>query len=122
MAYLQRVKRLEKKHHVEFEEVLRLIKQGAYYDELTDEEKYNYCEYQGTDKETMETIEMYLNKTLHFKLEKKPKPPTKEEFERNRKEIEEYMDECIKEFNSPEAVAEREREYQERKNRNGKNQ
>lgn len=69
----KRIGLLQQKVRPTFPEVLDLIKQGAYYDELTAEQKEMYCAYWNTGLEAMETVEAFLNGSLHFKLAKKPR-------------------------------------------------
>lgn len=95
--------------------VAAAINRGAFYDELTDEEKNAYCGYLGTEREALETVHGYILGTLHFKVERKPKPPTPEEHRARVREVEAYFEELRDEYNAPEAKAEREREYQEMK-------
>ena len=95
--------------------IAELIAQGAYYDELTDEEKTAYCDYLGTEREAFETVHGYIMGSLHIPIEKKPKPLTEAQFRERVREVEEIMQGFIEEYNSPEAKAERERQYQELK-------
>ena len=93
--------------------IAHLLSLGAFYDECTDEDKNAYCAYIGTEREALETVRGYLLGTLHFKLERKPKPPTPDEHRANVREVEAFFDEKRKEYNSPEVKAKREAEYQE---------
>lgn len=73
-AIERRLKKIEKKIKTQDNaEILELIRQGAFYDELTDDQKdmyWNYLEHIG-DHETMEQlIEM-----VEFTAEDKPIPP-----------------------------------------------
>lgn len=73
-AIERRLKKIEKKIKTQDNaEILELIRQGAFYDELTNEQKdmyWNYLEHIG-DHETMEQlIEM-----VEFTAEDKPIPP-----------------------------------------------
>ena len=61
-----RLKRLERRRNIDEENILRIIDQGAFYDELTDKEKERYCLYRGVDQKTLEEVESYLNGNLHF--------------------------------------------------------
>ena len=91
-----------------------LIARGAYYDELTDEEKNAYCLYIGnSDREGFESILDYFHSGLHFRIEPKPKPATEAQFRENIREVEAIMQGYIDEYNRPEAKAKREQEYQE---------
>ena len=72
-------------------EIMRKIAQGAYYDELSDIEKAQYCQYYGTPREVSAEMLIMFFDTLHVTLERKPKPPTPEEHARRIKEIEDYL-------------------------------
>ena len=96
--------------------VADIIREGRYYDELTPQEKEEVAGYWGTDRDTFEVVHggIFNNYSLHFRIERKPQPP------RNRKELNERIEEIraafeeeVAEYNSPEAIAQREAEYQE---------
>ena len=93
--------------------VAGLLSRGAYYDECTDEEKNAYCAYYGTEREALEEVNGFILGTLHFQLERKPKPPTEAQFRERVREVEELVQAMTDEYNSPEAKAKREAEYQE---------
>ena len=93
MAYINRLNKLEKNHSTEFNEVIRLIRQGAFYDDLTDECKDLYCKYHGIDREAMETIELYVVGALRFRLEEKQQPPDQKTLEKIIEEVSAYMKE-----------------------------
>lgn len=93
--------------------VIELIAKGAYYDELTEDEKEAYCKYTGGNRDGLETLAEYFGGDLHFQLEPKRKPPTEHEFEIAEQEVEAAVDEIVKRFNSPEERAKREADYQE---------
>ena len=95
-------------HHI-----AELIQAGAYYDAITDEEKEMYAEYRAIDRASLEELELLTGGSLHFKLERKPAPPTREQFSKNLDELEKIVDKYIEEYNAPEEVAKREAEYQE---------
>ena len=94
-----RLKRLEQRKGEQFTDVLVLIKKGKYYDELTEAQQERYAQYYyGFSRQSLnEFINVFRDKqtteaeAMHFLLEKKPKPPTPEEMEQRRIEIEEYM-------------------------------
>lgn len=69
------------KHDAErFSDVLLLIHQGKYYDDLTDEQKERYCLYKGSDRKIVEDVQFYLfDGNMHFLLEENELPPTTEE-------------------------------------------
>ena len=106
-----------------FHMVAELIARGAYYDELTDEEKAAYVRYKESlggvadDIAGAELEKMLMDKpekeAYHFPLTRRRKPPTPEEHAQRVREVEAYMQEITDEYNSPEARAKREAEYQE---------
>lgn len=53
-----------------FGEIIALIRQGAYYDELTDEQRQQYALYKGVSHKAIEDVELAVNGTLHFPLER----------------------------------------------------
>ena len=96
--------------------VADIIREGRYYDELTPREKAEVAAYWGTDRDTFEVVHggIFNNFSLHFRIERKPQPPrTKAEREKIDNEIREVWDKVTAEYNSPEAIAQREAEYQE---------
>lgn len=93
--------------------IAELIAQGAYYDELTDEEKNAYCDYLGSERDAMEAVETMVTGTLHFPVKRKEKPLTEAQFRERVREVEEIVQGFVEEYNSPEAKADRERKYQE---------
>ncbi len=72
-------------------EILKLIKSGAYYDELTDNQRDDYCRYLNTDRCSFEEVHLMVIQTLHVKLEDRPKPPTSEELKQRIEEVEAYL-------------------------------
>ena len=90
-----------------------LIAQGAFYDELTEDEKDAYCSYREFNREAMETVEKMVTGTLHFQVERKPRPLTDAEYKERVEEVKAYMKKATEEFNSEEAKRKREAEYQE---------
>ena len=93
--------------------IAELIAQGAYYDELTDEEKNAYCDYLGSERDAMEAVETMVTGTLHFPVKRKEKPLTEAQFRERVREVEDIVNGYIEEYNAPEARAKREAEYQE---------
>lgn len=93
--------------------IAELIAQGAYYDEMTEDEKTAYCNYYGTERDTLEEIAGYFQGSLHFKITAKPKPLTEAQFKERVREVNAYVEKAIEEYNSPEEKAKREAEYQE---------
>ena len=94
-----RLKRLELQKRKQYTDVLMLIKNGKYYDELTESEQERYAQYYyGFSRQSLEEfINLFRDdqtteaEAMHFLLERKPKPPTREEMEQTRIEIEAYM-------------------------------
>ena len=96
--------------------VAEIIQAGRYYDELTIPEQDEVIAYYGTDRDTFETVHggIFNNYSLHFQIERrKPVPRTKAELEKAHEAIRAAFDEIAAEYNSPEAIAQREAEYQE---------
>lgn len=112
-----RIKRVETQTYggEDLARIAELLDRGAYYDELTEEEKFLYCNYYGCDREAWEDINSYLHGNLHFKIERKPRPLTDKEFRERVREVQAYVEEAIEEYNSPEEKAKREAEYRELK-------
>lgn len=75
----RRVEKLEAKSGQEYSDINCLICQGRFYDELSEEQRYRYCEYYGVDKQAFEEVNLAVIGTLHFRLERKLKPPTSSE-------------------------------------------
>lgn len=100
-----------------------LLNRGAFYDELTDEEKEAYKQYKESiggvadDIAGAELEIMFFNKTkeeaYHFPLTRRRRPPTPEEHAERVREVEAYMQAVTDEYNAPEAKAKREAEYLE---------
>lgn len=80
--------------------VANAIARGAYYDELTEEEKNAYCGYIGSEREALETINGYILGNLHFQVEQKSKPLTEEQLKERAQEVETYIQARIEEYNA----------------------
>ena len=93
--------------------VAAAISRGAFYDELTDEEKNAYCAYHGTERHALEEVNGFILGTLHFHVERKEKPLTEAQFRERVEEVEALVNAYKDEYNAPEARAKREAEYQE---------
>ena len=103
--------------------IAELISRGAFYDELTPEEREAYKDYKTSlggvadDVAGAELEIMFMDKpekeAYHFQLTRRRKPPTPEEHAQRVREVEAYMQEITEEYNTPEAKAKREAEYQE---------
>lgn len=82
----------------EYGDIIRLIRQGAYYDALSKQEQRRYClyrygfEYCPEEYLFSEMIGNPFNR--HFKLELKPPPPTAEEMRERITEVEEMVKSC----------------------------
>lgn len=61
-----------------FADVLKLIRRGARYDELNDQQKSRYCSMIGTPRKVYEQIELAVVGDLHTLLQKF-EPPTPDE-------------------------------------------
>lgn len=86
---------------------------GRFYDELTEAEKDAYWAYYGSDRESMEALHGYFMDSLHFRVEKKPKPPTPQEHRATVREVEEIVQGFVDKYNSPEEREKREAAYQD---------
>ena len=95
------------------ERLAALLDRGAYYDELTEEEKNAYSEYMDIERDALERVNALVTGNLHFQLERRPKPPTKEEFRRAAAEVEAMVNAYREAYNAPEAQAKRAAEYEE---------
>lgn len=93
--------------------VAAAISRGAFYDELTDEEKNAYCAYLGSERHALEEVNGFILGTLHFPVERKEKPLTEAQFRERVEEVEALVMGYKDEYNAPEARAKREAEYQE---------
>lgn len=103
--------------------IAELIARGAYFDELSTEERATYREYKESlggvadDIAGAELEIMFFDKTqeeaYHFPLTKRRRPLTKEEYAQRVREVEEYVLELQDEYNAPEAVEKRKAEYEE---------
>lgn len=123
MAYLQRLKSLEKSQHGDFADVLELIRKGLHYNELTERQRERYKLYRESlggvaDDIAAAKLDIMFNDTpeqqaYHFKLTKRKRALTDEEFRERVQEVEETVQGFIDEYNSPEAKAERQRQYEE---------
>ncbi len=69
MRIKSRLDRLESSRGA-FGEIIALIRQGAFYDEVTDEQRREYAAYKGVTTQAVETVENAVNGGLHFKLER----------------------------------------------------
>lgn len=87
----RRVEKLEAKSGQEYSDINCLICQGRFYDELSEEQRYRYCEYYGVDKQAFEDVNLAVIGTLHFKLEHKRKPSTRAEMNALIEEIEKLV-------------------------------
>lgn len=105
-----------------YPDVVKLIKNGAYYDQLSDDQKDRYVQYRyGISRKSYEDMTLLFHFTdapygflhtaediaesgvFHFQLDYVPRPPTPEEFEQNRREIEAFFNQ-IKEDPEEEAM------------------
>lgn len=101
MAYLSRLRKLEKGITTEFDEIVQLIRQGAYYDQLTPNQQNQYKLYReslgGVARDLASAeLDILINDTskaeaYHFKLSKRQPPPTKEELQKTVDEISRFF-------------------------------
>lgn len=118
----RRVARLEAKASAQDQRILALIAAGAYYDELTDEEKREYERYKESlgggdpDLAAARLNEMFYkmdgekgiddtppDQFYHFRLTKRRRPPTKEEHAQRVKEVQEIFERIRQEEEQDEA-------------------
>lgn len=96
-----RLKRIQTHSEMEYSEIIKQINQGAFYDDLNDEQKEMYCRYIGVERSGIETIEKVVAESegrdpetaLHFRLERKQPTPTPEEMQRRIEEVERIVNE-----------------------------
>lgn len=60
---LERLESLDRGNGIE-----RIARRGAYYDELTPEQRQQYATYKGVTVEAIETVELAVSGNLHFPL------------------------------------------------------
>ena len=123
MAYIQRLKSLEKSQHGDFADIQELIHKGASYNELTEAQRERYRLYKESlggvadDIAAAELDKMFMDtpeeQAYNFKLTKRKRPITETEFRERVQEVEAFMQQATEEYNSPEAKAERQRQYEE---------
>ena len=109
MGIISRVKKLEKMRKAEFFEIQKLVLQGAYYDELSEDQKETYRRYKESiggvaDDISGAELEILINgiskkDAYHFQLSPRKRPPTEEEMKQIVEEVESYFSEKKKEFN-----------------------
>ena len=95
------------------ERIAELIDKGVGYDELTDEEKEIYCNYKKISRDSLEEIFYTIKGTLHIKITRNAKQPTKEESQAIYKDLQKRIEEYARIYNSPEEKAKREEWYKE---------
>lgn len=123
MAYIQRLKNLEKSQHGDFADIVELIRKGTCYNELTEVQRERYKMYRESlggvaDDIAAAELDIMFNETpkeqaYNFKLSTRKRPLTEAQFRERVEEVEALMQQAIEEYNSPEAKAERQREYEE---------
>lgn len=77
-----------------------ILRRGAFYDELTDEEKNAYCDYCRTDRNALEEVNALIYGSLHFQVERNPKPPTEAQFRERVREVAAIIKDCEDEYNA----------------------
>lgn len=111
MKYDNRLKKLESKTDTQdYPDVIEWIRQGRYYNDLTDDEKLRYREYcefgdSSMAKAAIEVENFFYedyDEPPNYKLEfrKRRKEPTPEEFAQTVKEVERMVESCREEYNS----------------------
>ena len=93
--------------------IAKMLENGAYYDELTDNEKNVYCAYYGIDRQDLEALNGYVLGNLHFKIERRPGKITETQFRDNVREVEAIVSGFKHEYNAPEARARRKEIYEQ---------
>ncbi len=83
----------------EYADILTLIRQGRFYDELTPQQPRRYCLYRyGMDHHPEIEISRLFDYPFdtHFQLERKPPPPTEKELAAIVAEVEQIMNDISK--------------------------
>lgn len=111
MNYNKRLEKLESKTDTQdYPDVIEWIRQGRFYNDLTDDEKLRYREYCEFGDSSMAKAAIEVENVIfedddeppNFKLEyrKRRKEPTPEEFAEIVKEVERMVESCQEEHNS----------------------
>ena len=91
----RRLRKLEKSGKHDYRELFDYIRKGKYFDELPPTLQRQYEQYKGYDMSAIVTMNHYvLGSDLddyHIPLEFNPRPPTPEEYQKNRDEIERIL-------------------------------
>lgn len=94
--YEKRIKQF-KKNAKKYPDIQRLVEQGKYYDELTDNQKSRWAIYYGfSSRETFEWIQRVTDKSLHFQITERPTPPTADDLKLMLGEVGRYIVEQAK--------------------------
>ena len=97
----------------DYGDVMALIRAGKYYNDLNEAEKRRYCLYRYSDTQHIDELICELtgaDMDEHILLTRKPAPTTRDEFLKIVAEVEEIM--LYGDYNSPEAKAKREADYE----------
>lgn len=96
-----RLNRLERHHNNDFAEIRKLIKAGAFYDELTEKQKADYEKYKSSLGGAAEDIagaklsvmlfDVPQDEAYHFRISERKPAPTREELQERINEVEQYM-------------------------------
>lgn len=107
----------------EMQRIAELLAKGAYYSELTEEERQAYKRYKESGGGVADDIAgaeleiIFMNtpkeEAYNFPLTRRKSPPTPEEHAQRVREVEAYIQALTDEYNTPEAKAKREADYQE---------
>lgn len=95
----RRINKLERQQAHNYADVVSWIREGRYYDELSDSEKERYCSYRNCDRIGLEQVVGYFFDGLHVPLERRPAPPTEAERVQRVKDIEEWFRRTQTEYN-----------------------
>lgn len=89
-SFDRRLAKLEKANIQPYADVLRLIDQNRYYDELTEAQKARYCAFVGVPRKTYEETNNLVCGNLHTML-KRIDPPTPEELAQIIQDVQDYV-------------------------------
>lgn len=105
MGVKQRIQKLERGSPAQFREIIQLIQQGAYYDELTAEQQRRYKEYRESlggvaEDISLAELRMMLDEDptgFHFQLQPRKPALTEAEFRERLAEVQEFFDKLMEE-------------------------
>lgn len=105
MAYKQQLeqirRKIRQKYSADNKDIVELINQGKYYDELSEEQQIKYQEYKkslGGVADDVSCAELEVEfmdapeqTAFHFQLSKRQKPPTREELDKKIAEVQQIL-------------------------------